>query len=265
MKSTDIASFTVTVLGSGTCVPSATRYPASYFIRPSTVSGGWLVDLGSGALQRLSEAGASYTEIQSVFLSHTHPDHITSLLPLLQALGFTPGFRRSEPLFLYGSPEVQRFFERNLELDASIRPNFPVHFIALEDGKEIAQKGWRMLPRRVEHPTSTFGFRFTVAGCVLAYGADTEPCDAVVDLARGADLAILESSFRRSNPSCGHMTTFQAGEIARAAQARRLLLTHFYPEIEEIPRAEREAEVRASGYAGEVMFAEDLMTIEVRS
>jgi ribonuclease BN (tRNA processing enzyme) len=222
-----------------------------------------LVDLGPGALQHLCKAGASYKEIASVFLSHTHPDHISSLLPLLQALNFTPGFTRSKPLFIYGSPEVQRFLECNLALNPCVRPNFPMHFITLSDGKEIVQEGWCMLPRQVAHSMGTFGFRFTVGQCTLVYGADTGPCDEIVDLAQDADLVILECSFRHHNQSPGHLTTFQAGKIATVARARRLLLTHFYPQVIETPKAEREAEVRMSGYTGEVIFAEDLMEVKV--
>jgi ribonuclease BN (tRNA processing enzyme) len=63
---------------------------------------------------------------------------------------------------------------------------------------------------------------------VLAYSADTGPTDALVDLARDADVLLCEASFVSGgdNPEGLHLTGAQAGEHAVRAGARRLLLTH---------------------------------------
>jgi ribonuclease Z len=75
-------------------------------------------------------------------------------------------------------------------------------------------------------------------GLKLAYCTDTVPCEGSVRLARGADLLIHEATFLDSHleeaKERGHSTASQAAEIARRAQAKRLLLTHFSPRYDAL-------------------------------
>lgn len=253
----------VTVLGSGTCVPSAERFPASYFVQPSALLGGWMIDIGSGALQRLAQAGGSYQTLERVFISHVHPDHTGSLIPLLQALKHTPGYTKTDTLTVYGPETVWKYLELHLNYTPALRPEFPFEFVVLDHGSEISGTNWQLTSLAMRHSSRALGFRFTVGGCIMAYGADSGPCAAIVDLAQGADLLILEASFPNSQPSELHLTTTEAGEIAKDASVRRLLLTHLYPEVAQMNPEQREAEVRAGGFTGEVLFAEDLMELHV--
>lgn len=84
---------------------------------------------------------------------------------------------------------------------------------------------------RVEHPVETYGFRVEYGGRVLAYSADTAPCDAIVRLAAGSDSFLCEASYLSSanNPPGLHLTGREAGEAAAKAGAERLLLTHLVP------------------------------------
>ena len=251
------------VLGSGTCVPSATRFASSYLLKHPAFPGPWLIDAGPGALQRLAQAGESYREIDSLFLSHTHPDHIASLIPLLHALNYTPGFKRTAPLTVYGPAAVKQYLDLHLGFTPYLCPTFPFQLMALTDGEEVRRGPMRITCRLLQHSTPTLGFRFAWEGFSLVYGADTAPGDGILELSRGADLLILEASFPVDHPTSSHLTTRQAGEIARAAHAGRLLLTHLHAEVGDMPAPEREAEVRQSGFAGEVLFAEDLTCLDL--
>src|SRR5690606_37861362 len=68
-------------------------------------------------------------------------------------------------------------------------------------------------------------------GQSVAFVMDTRPCAAALELARGVDLLICESTYlvteEREAWERGHMTARQAAELARDAGARRLVLTHF--------------------------------------
>ena len=259
------ADIIVKVLGSGTCVPSATRFPASYFVQPATSTGSWMLDIGPGALQRLEQSGESYQALKRVFISHVHPDHTNSLIPLLQALQHTPGYTHTESLTVYGPQIVLKYLELQLDFAPALRPDFPFEFVVLEDGTEVSETNWRLVSLAMRHDDQALGFRLTVGDCTLAYGADSGPCNAIVDLAQDADMLILEASFPRSRPSETHLTTTDAGEIARDARVRRLLLTHLYPEVANMSVAQRNAEVRAGGFTGELLFAEDLMELHIRA
>jgi ribonuclease BN (tRNA processing enzyme) len=86
---------------------------------------------------------------------------------------------------------------------------------------------------RAAHPVETWAMRVEHDGSVLAYSADTGPCEALVEVAANADLALFESSFEEGRddaaPADLHLTGRQAAEHAGRAGVRRLVLTHLPP------------------------------------
>ncbi|HBQ15220.1 MAG TPA: MBL fold metallo-hydrolase, partial [Myxococcales bacterium] len=94
----------------------------------------------------------------------------------------------------------------------------------------------------------------------LAFSGDSAPCDALVELCRGADLALLECSYPAAHEARGHLTSRTAAEVARAAGVSRLVLTHFYPACDAVDVA---AEVRAAGFEGALHLAEDGDVLQV--
>lgn len=84
---------------------------------------------------------------------------------------------------------------------------------------------------RVNHPVETYGVRLEHGGRVLAYSADTAPCEALDRLAFGADMFLCEASYLdgMQNPPDLHLTGREAGEAATKAGVGRLLLTHLVP------------------------------------
>lgn len=81
---------------------------------------------------------------------------------------------------------------------------------------------------RVNHPVETYGVRVEHAGRVLAYSADSAPCEALARLAQNADLFLCEASYvhGEQNPPDLHLTGREAGEVAAKANVSRLVLTH---------------------------------------
>ncbi len=247
---------TLTVLGCGTCVPHAARGPASFHL--GTAAGeDWLLDAGSGATTRLVQAGKALADLDGVYLSHTHQDHIADLLPLLQGLATTEGDPRRLPLPIYGPATVQEYLDRALAMNLIAAPGFPVEFTVLADGDEFALGTAAASVRRMRHPRGALGLRVEREGAVLVYSADTGPCAAIEELAAGADLLLLEAAFPVGEESEIHLTTAEAGEIARRAGVGSLLLTHLYPTALALPAGDLEAQVRGSGYGGDLRVARD--------
>jgi len=87
---------------------------------------------------------------------------------------------------------------------------------------------FRVQAERMNHPVETFGFRVEHGGAAIAYSADTGVTEALVTLARDADLLLCEASYLDSEPHPAdlHLTGREAGEHARKAGVRRLVLTH---------------------------------------
>jgi ribonuclease Z len=94
---------------------------------------------------------------------------------------------------------------------------------------------------------------------------DTRPCEGFVNVARDADLLVHDATFSEAERDRAletrHSTAREAGEVARAARARRLVLTHFSSRHDTNPGALHEE--AQSAFDGEVLVAEDGLTLEV--
>ncbi|HHO52602.1 MAG TPA: ribonuclease Z [Deltaproteobacteria bacterium] len=100
-------------------------------------------------------------------------------------------------------------------------------------------------------------------GQAVAIVMDTRPCRGAVELARGVDLLICESTYlddaRREAHERGHMTARDAAELAQEAGVRRLVLTHF---SQRYPAAEQFLE-EAARIHGDCVAARDGLRVDV--
>jgi ribonuclease BN (tRNA processing enzyme) len=252
----------LTILGSGTCVPSLSRSACA--VRVEAGGHTLLIDSGPGTMRRLLEAGTTIFELSHLLYSHLHPDHTAELVPLLFATKYPAGEGRSTPLMVVAGRGFRDFFERLRQAYGGWIDIGSDRFRVVEmdtrgrDGLDLG--GVRVQTAPVEHNPESIAFRLTVpGGKSMVYSGDTDHSEALVDLARDTDLLVCESAFPESHKVRGHLTPAQAGEIARRAGARRLVLTHFYPQCEA---ADIAAECRRA-WAGPLTLAEDLMVIEL--
>jgi ribonuclease BN (tRNA processing enzyme) len=245
------------VLGSGTGVPSLRRASPSLLV---TVAGGprILLDLGPGALRQLLAAGLTADLIDYILLSHLHPDHCTDVAAFLFATkyaGFPP---RSTPCLVVGRRGLAEFYRHMLATWGRwVEPERgQVALLEVEPGEVPLPAGtpFRASCAAANHTPQSLAWRIEAGGRSLVYTGDTDYSEAVVGLARGADLLVAECSFPEGRKVEGHLTPRLAARMAREADARRLLLTHFYPPADEVDVA---AQAREE-FAGEVILAEDL-------
>ena len=102
-------SMTVTILGSGTIVPSLARSTCSFLLEAAGMK--LLFDIGPGTMRRLLEAGTTINEIDLLLLSHLHPDHSGELASFLFAAKYPETYRRRRPFTLAGARGLRKFFE----------------------------------------------------------------------------------------------------------------------------------------------------------
>ncbi len=224
----------ITILGSGTCAVTPQRSCSSYYIK--TQGQHILLDIGFGALRRMAEAHIDYREIDMVLCSHFHLDHVGDLAPLLMALTFTPGFERKKPLTLIGPQGFRKFMHnlRDIYGDWLLpRNEYPLTIYDLNT-EHLEVNGCVIQASTMCHTQYTNGYRIENGGKVLAYSADTGPCDELTKLCKDADLAFIECSFPDDQPFEFHLTPRQAAKAARDAGVKHLVLTHFYPMMDEI-------------------------------
>ena len=247
------------VLGSGTSAPSADRSCAAYAFR--TADGLGLLDCGPGTVRRLAEAGIDTNDIRWILLTHRHVDHCADLAPLL-FWWHAPESGRTLPLEIHGPVETVRYWEGLRRIYGDwIVPACPVEVREWSCGEFRLGEGTAVRTAPTAHSTPTVAYRIEAGGASLAFSGDTGPCDAVADLAKGADLFVLECALPEEMRVPTHMTPSDCGRMAAAAGCGHLLLTHFYPPVE---RVDIPALCRAH-YRGPVTLAKDLLRARIES
>ncbi len=252
----------VTVLGSGTCVPSLKRGACS--VLASIGKERLLLDVGPGTLRRLLEAGTTLFEITHLLLSHFHPDHSGDLVPFLFATKYPDASQRKFPLKLVGGKGIRGFYEKLKSVygDWVVLSQGLLELVELDNREPDLRRfnGFTVFSMPMAHNPESVGFRIeTPSGVSMVYSGDTDYTEALVDLAKGADLLICESAFPDDLKVKGHMTPSLAGDVARKAGVSRLVLTHLYPECD---RTDIERQCRKT-YSGELKTAYDLMTLDL--
>ncbi|WP_418991615.1 ribonuclease Z [Alistipes sp.] len=89
-------SFSVTILGSASAKPTASRHPSAQAVDIHEQY--YLVDAGEGVQQQLVRCGINPLKIRAVFISHLHGDHVYGLFPLISSLGL---YGRRTPLRIF--------------------------------------------------------------------------------------------------------------------------------------------------------------------
>jgi len=258
----DKSGITVTVLGSGTCVPSLQRSSCSVLMQIGTTR--LLFDSGPGTMRRLLEAKTTIFDLDYVFYSHFHPDHSAELVPLIFATKYPDSNRRQFPLTIVAGRGLTEFvaglkdvYGKWIELADGF-----LAYMELDSNCPASRKfpDFAVDSVPVDHNPESIAYRITSAdGSSVVYSGDTDFSENLIGLARDADLLICESALPDSMPVKGHLTPSGAGEIATRAGVHQLVLTHFYPDCETVDITQ---ECRKT-YSGPLRLAEDLMRMEV--
>jgi ribonuclease BN (tRNA processing enzyme) len=217
----------ITVLGKSPAWQDAGGACSGYLVE----AGGrcLLLDCGNGAFAKLRAARA-FTDVCAVVISHLHADHFFDLVPYAYALAFSHEARAagSRPL-LYAPPGARETFRRVTgawDAPELIEQSFELH--EYDAAGELSLDPLRVRFHEVPHFIRTHAVQVREGERSFTYGADCRPNEAIVAFARDTDLLMLEATLEQSDEggSRGHLTPAEAGEHARRAGARRLVLTH---------------------------------------
>jgi ribonuclease BN (tRNA processing enzyme) len=183
-----------------------------------------LLDLGSGALGALQQHVA-LEDIDAVVLSHLHADHCLDVCGLYVAQRYHPDGPRPR-IPVWGPRGTSRRLARAYDLpdEPGMTGEFDFHDLV---AGEHAIGPFTVTAARVNHPVEAYGLRVSDGEHVIAYSGDTGACAALVELARHADVAVVEASCIDARPSPDvHLTARQAAEHAQEAGVQVLVLTH---------------------------------------
>lgn len=254
----------ITVLGKSPAWADAGGACSGYLVTDGDTT--VLLDCGSGVFAKLRER-VDYLDVDAVVLSHLHADHFTDVLPYAYALLLTP---RQQPVPVAGHPGTDdparprliappgatAMFRSLCGLwgdEALIEEAFRIEEYDTESPVEIgslkasfAEVPHFILTHAVNLTSARGGGRFT-------FGADCRPCDELVETARDTDLLLVEATLPRPERAGirGHLTPEEAGEHAKRAGARRVVLTHISDELD----ADWARERGSAGFGAEVEVA----------
>lgn len=230
----------LTILGSGTVDPQADRACSGYFLETS--KGSLLLDLGNGALRRSVEFQKPVHQVETLFLSHLHPDHTADLVPLLFARKYAPPpWRDGKALTLWGPPGTSDFVHALFKVWPSIEPKDGTPALQVreysEDGHSLIGEGVAVEWTPVEHgDMQAYALRVTDGDRTFVYSGDTKLCPGIKEAAKNADLFVCECSCfpRGCEPLyCRdvHLSWEDVAEICESAQPKKLVLTHLYKPV----------------------------------
>ncbi|MGH9225067.1 MAG: MBL fold metallo-hydrolase [Acidimicrobiales bacterium] len=210
----------VTVLGCSGSYPGPGGACSGYLVEdgPTRI---WL-DAGSGTLANLQRHLTDLGLLDAVVLSHEHPDHWSDLEGFHNVLRFVLERQRFP---VYAPVGVREHAYDDMA------PFVEWHDIG--DGDRVSVGDLGMTFSRTDHGPETLAVRVDGAGASLAYSADTGPDWSLDELGDGLDLALCEATVPQAlEGEMQHLSARQAGESARAAGVRRLVLTHLWPTLD---------------------------------
>ncbi len=255
-------SIDVTIVGSGTCVPSLKRSSCSVLLE---IAGEKLLfDTGAGTLRRLLELGVDFSAVPYIFYSHLHPDHTGELCSFLFAMKYPETYRRKKPFKIVAAKGFCEFYERLKGVYGEWITLDPYLMEVVELNNDKADyrdfETFHVDTLPMAHTEQSIAYRITsIDGGSVVYSGDTDFCQNLIKLSKDADLLICESALPDQIKAPGHLTPSLAGQIAEEAGAKSLLLIHFYPECESVDIAEQCRKT----YSGKLLLAEDCMRISV--
>jgi ribonuclease Z len=241
-----------------------------------------LFDCGRGATQRIEQIKIPFTEIDALFLTHLHSDHIVGI-PDLWLTGWARG--RKMPLRVWGpagTKEMMSHLEEAYKFDIQIRQaddRLPSRGVAvaakdIEQGVVYDDAGIKVTAFSVDHGLvkPALGYRIDFAGHSLVLSGDTRYSENLIRFSQGADVLIHEvidpEAFRARNPSIsverfnaivGHHTTAeQAGTIFARVKPKLAVYSHIVPgdSTNLVPLTRKT-------YSGPLEVGEDLMVVEI--
>jgi ribonuclease Z len=284
------APIRVTLLGTGAPVPSMERFGPSILVEAGQQK--LLFDCGRGAAQRLWQLKIPLRQVNVLFLTHLHSDHVVGI-PDLWLTGWIPSaFGRRELPFRVigpaGTKDMMTNMQKSFAWDIQTRSKEKnkadsgamVNARDIEEGFVWEQEGVKVTPFTVRHAEfidSALGYRIDYAGHSVILSGDTRYSENLVRYAKGADVVVHEVAAAQEdstkNPALikqilgFHTSPEDAGRVFQQVQPKLAVFSHIVllspdpavppPTTSELMRRTKKT------YNGEVQVGEDLLTIEI--
>lgn len=213
----------LTVLGCAGTFPGPESPCSGYLIEHDGYR--LVVDMGAGSLGVLQRF-CDLLDVNAVYLSHLHADHCLDLIGYSYARRFHPkGLPPRLPVYGPAGSAARLCAAFEAPPAGGLRDLFDFRE---QQAGNLTLGPLELTTAVTNHPVECHAMRITAGGRVLTYTGDTDVSDAVVELARDADLFLCEATWESTpvQPAGIHLNGRTAGEHAARAGAKKLLLTH---------------------------------------
>ena len=202
-----------------------------------------IIELGCGALSKVLEK-LSIADIDAVFLSHLHADHMGDMLTLryaLKASKVSGDIEGPLPVYLPAKPQAE---------SEMLSSNPMMDTVFIEDGMKTKLFGMDISFAFMPHPYPSYAMKFEAGGKIFVYSGDTKENERLAPFAKNADLFLMEAALLQKdvNSASAHLSAIEAGKIGRQSGAKKMLITHLFPKydpkdvLEEVRQNYKEAE-----------------------
>ena len=220
-------------IGCGDAFGSGGRFNTCFHLVGETTN--LLIDCGATALVAMKQFDIDRNAITTIVVTHFHADHFGGIpFFLLDAQFFS---KRREPLTIVGPVGLENWFERVMETafpgSAKATRKFDLHLRELAAGTCVDIGGIRVLGEQALHGPPGGPYlcvRVEAEGRSVAYTGDTEWTEALIPIARNADLFIAEAYFR-DKTVVTHLSLHSIEDHLEDLRPKRLILTHMSEEM----------------------------------
>jgi ribonuclease BN (tRNA processing enzyme) len=252
----------LTILGSGTSVPHPERAASSHWLE--TTKGSLLLDISADAPHRMAQERLDWPNLDAIWISHFHLDHMGGLAPFLFGSRWAPQIqRRTKPLRIFGPNGLRRII--NAMNDSNhyklFEQVFPVEIVEVEPASEFEIiPGLTARTFSTPHTEESLALHLKAEDSKLfVYTSDTGFSEDLIPFAKDVDLLLMECSYRKNKSVQKHLELVEAMSLARECAPKRLVLTHLYPEWDEVDLA---TEARLL-WPGETIEAKDGLQLQI--